>query len=296
MLSGVMGVMFVANEPEEFEDLDDEEALEEGGKAVLVAVGRQIRLWRTAAGLSQPEFGRRIGYGENMVYKVETGARIPRPEFLDRSDAELKADGKISAMKEDVKRAKYPKKLPALINLENRAVELGAYGNHNLHGLLQTEEYSRALYEEARPAHASEAIEKMVQDRLARQEIFTREPATTLTFVQEEATLRRPIGGRSVMRRQLKHVLGLSKLRNVEFQVMPTDTEEHAGMEGELQLLKVRDGRIVGYSEAQSGNRLVSDPKSLQVLELRYGIIRSQALTPRRSQQFIETLLGDGTC
>jgi hypothetical protein len=132
-----------------------------------------------------------------------------------------------------------------------------------------------------------------VAARLARQEIFHRTPLTTLTFAQEEVTLRRPIGGRAVLARQLGHMLEVGQLRHVEIQVMPTDREDHAGMGGQLQLLKLNDGSAVGYSEAQLTSRLVSNPREVQVMELRYGIIRSQALTPRESLAFIEKLRGE---
>ncbi|MEV0847789.1 helix-turn-helix transcriptional regulator [Streptomyces sp. NPDC049954] len=279
-----------AVDPEEsgwdFEDEDE-------ASAVLAAVGRQIKLWRQAAGLSQPEFGKAIGYGENLVYKVETGQRIPRPEFLDRSDEALGAEGKISAMKQDVAEIKYPKKLRDLTKLEKKALEIGAYGSHNIHGLLQTREYAEAAFDERRPVLSSERYENLVAARMLRQEVFTWEPMTTLTFVQEQVTLERPIGGPDVLRRQLLHILKLSRQRNVEFQVMPTGTSEHAGLSGEFQLLKLRDGSAIGYSETQLTSRLVDDPKQVQVLELRYGIIRSQALSPRRSQEYIEKLLGE---
>src|SRR5690606_21737994 len=115
----------------------------------------------------------------------------------------------------------------------------------------------------------------------------------TLTFVQEEVTLRRPLGGRSVLRRQLQHLLRMAQLRHVEIQVMPTDREDHAGMGGELQVLKLRDGSTVGYAAGQLTTHLMSGAKESQVLELRYGIIRAQALSPRESLAFIEKALGE---
>lgn len=266
---------------------------EDETRALVEAVGRQLKLWREAAGLRPAEFGAALGYGENLIYKIERGARIPRPEFLDKADEALGAGGKIAAMKKDVERARYPKKVRDLAKLEAEAVELGAYGNHNVHGLLQTKEYAQALFDVRRPALTEDDLERHVAARMARQEVFNRKPLTTLTFVQEEVTLRRPIGGRMVLRRQLEHVLQIGQLRNVEIQVMPTDREDHAGMSGQVQLLKLRDGSTVGYSEAQLTSRLVVQPKEVQVLELRYGIIRSQALTPRESLAFIEKLRGE---
>ncbi|GAA5613902.1 XRE family transcriptional regulator [Streptomyces platensis] len=266
---------------------------EDETRAVVEAVGRQLKLWREAAGLRPAELGKALGYGENLIYKIERGARIPRPELLDKADEVLDAGGKIAAMKKDVERARYPKKVRDLEKLETKAVELGAYGNHNINGLLQTEEYSRALYDMRRPSYSQDEIERHVAARMARQKIFERQPLTTLTFVQEEVTLRRPLGGRMVMRRQLERVLEMGQLRHVEIQVMPTEREDHAGMSGELQLLKLGDGSAVGHWEGQLTNRVISNPKELRILELRYGIIRSQALTPRESLAFVEKVLAE---
>nr|WP_240965284.1 helix-turn-helix transcriptional regulator [Streptomyces zingiberis] len=261
--------------------------------AVLRAIGRQIKLWREGAGLKQAELGKAIGYGEDLVSSVERARRIPRPEFLKNADRVLAADGKIAAMAKDVAEARYPKKVRDLARIEDEAVELGSYSNHNVHGLLQTEEYARALFGMRRPVYDEEEIEQQVTARLARQQIFHRRPAPHLTFVQEEVTLRRPIGGRMVLRRQLEHLWEVAQLRNVAIQIMPTDREEHAGMAGELRVLKLRDGTTVGYWEAQLTTHLVSEPKEVQILEMRYGMLRAQALPPRESLAFIETVLGE---
>nr|WP_307128873.1 helix-turn-helix transcriptional regulator [Streptomyces sp. B1I3] len=259
----------------------------------MKAVGRQIKLWREAAGLRQSELGAAIGYSEEMVSCVERGRRAPKPEFLDNADRVLEAGGKIAAMHGDVAEARYPKKVRDLARLEGDAVELGAYSNHNMHGLLQTEEYARALFSMRRPAYGEDEIDSHVAARMARQGIYDRRPAPLLTFVLEEVTLRRPIGGRMVLRRQLERLLSVGQLRHVEIQVMPTDREEHAGMAGELRVLKIKDGTTVGYSEAQLTSRLISDPREVQILEMRYGMIRAQALTPRESLAFIEKVRGE---
>ncbi|RST13762.1 XRE family transcriptional regulator [Streptomyces sp. WAC05374] len=277
----------MTDEPEQDVDLEDDSG------AVIAAVGRQVRLWREAASMRAADLGAAIGYGENQVYKVEAGKRIPKPEFLDRADEALGAGGKLAAMKKDVAEARYPKKVRDLAKLEADAVEMGAYAAGVVHGLLQTEEYARALYGERRPAFSEDQVEHFLAARMARQAVFERQPAPLLTFVQEEATLRRPTGGTMVLRRQLEHLLELSVLRHVEIQVMPTETEEHAGLNGSHRVLKLSDGTAVGHIEAPLTSRLVSDPKVVQILEMRYGMIRAQALTPRSSRTFIEKLLGE---
>ncbi|MFD4858228.1 helix-turn-helix domain-containing protein [Streptomyces atratus] len=267
--------------------------VEDDSGAVIAAVGRQIRLWREAAGLRAAELGTAIGYGENQVYKVEAGKRIPKPEFLDKADEVLGAGGKLAAMKKDVAEARYPKKVRDLAKLEADSVEMGAYASDVVHGLLQTEEYARALYKERRPAYTEDQVDRLVAGRMARQSVFERRPAPLLTFVQEEASLRRPTGGKMVLRRQLEHLLELSTLRHVEIQVMPTDTEEHAGLAGSHRVLKLSDGTAVGHNEVQLTSRLITDPKEVQILEMRYGLIRAQALTPQLSRTFITELLGE---
>ncbi|MEU9672300.1 helix-turn-helix transcriptional regulator [Streptomyces parvus] len=272
---------------------DHEFGLEDDSGAVIAAVGRQIKLWREAAGLRAAELGLIIGYSENLVFKVEGGRRIPKPEFLDKTDAAVGANGKVSAMKKDVEEARYPRKVRDLAKLEAEAIELGAYAGVVIHGLLQTEEYARALYAQRRPAYTEDDIERLVAARMARQVVFDRRPAPLLTFVQEEATLRRRTGGRMVLRRQLEHLLELSQLRHVEIQVMPMDAEEHAGLGGSHRVLRLKDGKTVGHNEVQLISGLITDPRQVQILEMRYNLIRSQALTPRLSREFIEKLLGE---
>ncbi|MFE7521549.1 helix-turn-helix domain-containing protein [Streptomyces halstedii] len=271
-------------------DIDPDD---EPGAAMVATVGRQIKAWREAAGMRAGEFGAALGYGENLVYKVEGGRRIPRPEFLDKADEVLGAGGKLAILKRELAEVRYPKKVRDLAKLEAKAVELLAYGDHNLHGLLQTAEYARALFEMRLPAYEPDQIEQAVAARVARQAIFQRSPAPALSFVQEEATLRRPLGGTMVLRRQLEHLVQAAQLRNVAIQVMPIDREEHAGMQGETQVLKFGDGSALGRSEGAFNGRAVDDPKQLRILELRYGMIRAQALTPRESLAFIKQLLGE---
>ncbi|MFF3650000.1 helix-turn-helix transcriptional regulator [Streptomyces sp. NPDC002181] len=266
---------------------------DEQGAAVIAALGRQMRARREALGMRVGDLAEAIQYGEALIYKVENGKRIAKPEYLDKVDEALEAGGLIRAMREDLGRVRYPKKVRELAKMEALAVEVGAFTIQGLHGLLQTEGYARALFEMRQPAYSRDEVERGVAGRMARMSIFERGPAPTLGFVQEEASLRRPIGGTMVMRGQLERLLELTELRNVTLQVMPMDREAHAGMEGRIELLKFADGTAVGRSEGAFSGRPVSDPKRLRTLDLRYGMLRAQALTPWESRAFIEQLLGE---
>lgn len=170
---------------------------------------------------------------------------------------------------------------------------MGAYASIVVHGLLQTEEYARALYGLRRPGYPEDEIERLVAARMARQQVLGQPASPLLTVVQEEAVLRRPVGGKMVLRRQLERLLEVGSLRQVEIQVMPTAVEEHAGLAGSLQLMRLRDGTTVGHNEGQLVSRLITEPKEVQILDMRYGMIRAQALTPRESLTFIEKVLGE---
>lgn len=223
------------------------------GVAVIATVGRQLRLRREAVGMRAAEFAVAVGYGEDLIYKVEGGKRIPRPEFLDKADEILGADGLLSAMKDDVAKVRYPKKVRDLAKLEARAVEMQLYDPLNVHGLLQTPEYARGLLLMRRPAYTQDEVERYMAARVARKTVFERDPAPELSFVLEEWTLRRPLGGRAVLRRQLEHLLEVAEFRQVELQVMPMARVDHAGLAGGIEVLKFEDGSAVGRSPAVAG-------------------------------------------
>jgi transcriptional regulator with XRE-family HTH domain len=269
--------------------LEDDEA-----GAVMRTVGRQLRFSRETAGLTRAEFGAAIGYGEELVSSVERGRRIPRPEYLDRADEVLAAGGRITAMKKDVAEVRYPKKVRDVKRLEAEAVELCSYNNSVVDGLLQTPEYAHAVFSARRPPFTEEELEQRVAARLARQEIIDAGTARPVfSFVLCEATLRRLIGGKMVMRGQLERLLEAGRLRNVDLQVLPLSREENSGLGGPFRLLNLKDGATVGLNEVQLTNRVITDPRETTVLDMRYGIIRAQALTPRESLAFIEKVRGE---
>ncbi|MFI8831133.1 helix-turn-helix domain-containing protein [Streptomyces afghaniensis] len=277
-----------ADEPGWEVDPDDE-----WGVAVIATVGRQLKLRREAVGMRAAEFGTAVGYGEDMVYKIEGGKRIPRQDYLVRADEVLGAGGLIAATWEDVKRVRYPKRVRELAKLEGQAVEIGVYECNSVHGLLQTPEHARALFEAAQPPYSPDDVERMVAARMARQAVFERDPAPSVHYVLEEAVLRRRVGGTMVWRQQLEHLLEVGRLRSVTLQIMPTNTDAHPGVDGKIELLKFPDGSAVGRSDGAFSGRPTTDPKQLRILELRYGTIRAQALPPRESLAFIEQVLGE---
>lgn len=265
---------------------------DEGGRGVVVAFGQTMKTLRVREGLEREEFGRRIGYSASTVASFEQGRRIPSPRAIERADDVLGAGGLLCLWKEQVERAQYPGFFQGMAALEKEAIELLSYSTLVFNGLVQTEEYMRAVLGMRCPILDEETIEQRVAARLARQDIFDRWPAPLLSFVIGEAVLRHPYGGKHVLRGQLEHLLLIGQKRNVAIQVMSLDCEVNAGVDGPFTIVTRKDGKRFVYAEAQGTSALQTDPEQTALAAARYGIIRSQALTSRESLELIEGVLG----
>ncbi|MFF9062376.1 helix-turn-helix domain-containing protein [Streptomyces sp. NPDC014882] len=263
------------------------------GSGVLRVFGRQLKRFRVRAGVERPELGARTGYSASTIASYELGRRVPPPRFIDQADQVLDAGGVLQEMKEEVARAQYPAFFRDAAKLEAGAVELHVYDTHIVNGLLQTEEYARAVFMMRRPLLSEETIEERVTARLARRKLFDRLPMPTLSFVIEQSVLTRPLGGDRVMRGQLEQLLLHGRRRNVEIQVMPNARDEHAGLAGPFTLIESQNARRIAYVEAYKDSRLYTDRGTVRELEEQYGLLRAQALTPRESLTLIEELLGE---
>ncbi|MFB7636177.1 Scr1 family TA system antitoxin-like transcriptional regulator [Streptomyces sp. NPDC056149] len=267
----------------------------DGGGRVSTALrvfGTQLKLFREMNSLSREELGRRLGYASHTIKAYELAQRIPEAETVERADEVLGARGVLRAAIPVLEEAQYPPFLRDLAKLERRCVRRCSYDTLVVPGLLQTEDYARAVIESRVPVFADDEVEHLVSARLDRQGLLTREDRPKVHFVVEQAALERPIGGRKVHRRQMVSVLERLQLRNVSLQVMPTNTEEHPCIDGALVLLEMPDSRTLGYVEGHARSQLVSDRKKVSELVERYAMIRTQALSTRESMQFIKQLAG----
>lgn len=271
----------------------------DGTNDLFRTLGKQIKLLREQAGLTQKEFGSQVGYGEHQISAMERGLRTPQPEFLDAADAVLNAKGLLSAAAESVRRAqarariRHPAWFRHYARLEADAVEVHDYSSQTVPGLLQTEAYARATFTMRRPLLDEETVERRVADRMSRHQIFNRWPPPTMSFVLEEVLLHRPFGGPAVLRGQLERLLNVGHLRSVELQIMPTNRFEHAGIDGPCTLLTPKGKRPQAYIEVQGQSRLITDREEARIIAERYGIIRAQALPPGESLDLIAKLLGE---
>ncbi|MEU5041306.1 helix-turn-helix domain-containing protein [Streptomyces griseorubiginosus] len=275
----------------------DTPAEADGTAGLFVALGKMVKLLRERKGLTQKEFGELVGYGPDAVSAMERGVRTLRPEVLLKADELLDAGGLLKEVLPEVEQAmaksrtRHPEWYRDYAGLEAEAVSLYDYSTMGVLGLLQTEDYARAVFTQRHPPLDEETIEKRVADRLSRQQLFEKWPPPECSFVIEQAVLERPIGGRSVHVGQLKRLLQVGRMRNVQLQVMPSGRDEHPSLGGSFTLLIPKGREQVAYMEIQGYPRLITDREEVRVLAARYGIIRAQALNPHESLDLIEKML-----
>ncbi|MDH6117287.1 transcriptional regulator with XRE-family HTH domain [Kitasatospora sp. GAS204A] len=278
--------------PEAPEDSDD-------STEFFRAIGKQLKVLRERANLTQKQTADLFGYSEDLISSLERGRRVMQKEFLLAVEMKLDAGGLFEVIQDEVEQAKLKAKVrhPAFFRsyarLEALAVERHEYSIHDVPGLLQTEDHARAVFAMRKPLLAEQTIEDRVMARMARQELLDRWPAPELSWIIEEAVLRRPIGGRAVHTGQLEKLLKVGRKRNVELQVMPLDRIEHAGLSGSFILLTPKGKPQLGYIEAQSFSHLTRDHEEVRILAAKYGSLRAQALTPPESLALIEKMLGE---
>ncbi|MBD0707191.1 MULTISPECIES: helix-turn-helix domain-containing protein [unclassified Streptomyces] len=271
----------------------------DGTTHLFRALGKIIRTLRRNAGISQTELAALTHVSEDLISAIERGVRVPQPDFLIQIDPLLNAGGALTAASEDVRtavsraRVRHPNWFQDFAKAEAEAVALHYYAPHAVPGLLQTQAYADAVFRHRRPLHDDTQIEKLLADRLSRQAIFEKQPLPTLSFVIEEAVLRRPMGGREAFREQLQRLLEVAQFRNVYLQIMPTERDGHPALDGQFTLITLLGQREAAYTENYGTSRLFVGLEEVRTYTERYGIMRAQALTPQESLEYLKQLLGE---
>jgi hypothetical protein len=226
-----------------------------GGPTVRrMLVGARLRRLRTERGIPREEAGEAIRASAWKIHRLENG----QVGFKDRDIVDLLAfygvtdPGEVEALLAMARDAntpgwwhQYGDLLPqwfrAYVDLESAATLIRAYEGQIVPGLLQTEDYMRAVVRGARLPEPSEDTERRITLRLTRQTLLTQPDAPQLWAVVDEAALRRPVGGRQVIRAQLKRLIDATELPNVILQVLPFGAGAHPAMVGAFSILRFPD-------------------------------------------------------
>ncbi|MDV9169269.1 helix-turn-helix transcriptional regulator [Streptomyces sp. W16] len=222
-------------------------------------LGRQLEELRTRAGLTYEQAGEAIGVSHSTIRRMEA-AKVARLRLADAEKLlqvygvtdRQEIDTFLKSVREASKRGWWhtyrdvmPDWFAAYLSLEQAALQVRAYENEFVHGLLQTEEYARALLGAGNPHAPTEATERRVALRMRRQELLTREAPPRVWVVMDETVLRWPVGGTAVMRAQVDHLIEVNRLLHVTLQIMPFANGPHPAMRaGAFHLFRFRAAEL----------------------------------------------------
>ncbi|WP_308117636.1 helix-turn-helix domain-containing protein [Streptomyces anatolicus] len=251
--------------------------------------GALLRFYRERAGITLEALGAHVQYSKSQVAMVERGKRPPKGKLVEIADDVLGAQGALLLLAEkEFGKSGLQLWTEDFLEHEKMALSIYSYQDHVMPGLLQTENYARAVFNCVYPPLDDDEIDERVANRLARQKLFARKPVAVLNFIVEQSALTRPLGGNPVLKEQLCGMVEFAALRNVTIQVMPHDRQTHAGLMGPMILLETAERRQLAYIEGHKGGYFITEQPDLGNLQGKYGILRSQALTPEASAQLIE--------
>lgn len=248
-----------------------------------------LRYLRTKRGLSGEAMGQVMMCGKSKVSRIEIGE-----ERLDWKQARLidqawETGGLFEVLVWYASVGHDPQWFAQYVEKEQSAKWLRIYEANVIPGLLQTEEYARALLS----AGIETNRDQVLMERIQRQGILARPDPPHLTVILSQNALEWPVGSPDIMRDQLSYLMKLSESPDVVMRVVPRTWEvgAHAGLSGSFQLLSGDDFGEVAYTESPGAGRLVSSPPDVRSYGIRYDRISGKALIEEASRELIRTVM-----
>lgn len=227
-------------------------------------LGTMAAHFRKQAGYTQATLAEHLHTDPETIASMEQGRRLLQPRMAATLDDLFETGGLLSrSLAKIPKRERYPAFAIDFFTHERSAVSLFSYENSVIPGLLQTPEYVAAVFGCLYPPMTPEEIEVQTATRLGRQSMLARKPwPPMMHYIVEQTVLERPIGGREVLRAQLRHLRELADLPFLGLQIMPTDRETHARLNGPMVLVETVDHDQLVYLEGPRVSFLLDDPRT----------------------------------
>jgi transcriptional regulator with XRE-family HTH domain len=257
---------------------------------------------REASGLSREEAARRLEWSTSTIFRIETGRNRPQPgnvrvllDLYGVTGAER--DGLIQLAREARQpgwwhsfRDVLPNPYEVYIGLEGGAASIRNFEPVVVPGLLQTEEYARAMFKGGPRELDRDDIERRVEVRLARQQILTRDDRPRLWAVIDEAVIHRLVGDPAVMRAQLGHLIDTAEQGKTTVQVVPYRAGAHAGTTGPFVILdfpEPADPSVV-YVETLAGDIYLEERADVNRYTIAFDRLLAAALHPDDSVRLLQ--------
>jgi transcriptional regulator with XRE-family HTH domain len=264
-------------------------------------LGVELRRHREEAGVTIDAVAERLECSASKVSRIETGHTSATPRDV-RDMLEIygvtgpECDELVQIAREARQKGwwhPYSTVLTsAYVGMEAAASSIRAYEQQVVPGLLQTEDYAKAMIRAARPDITGEEVDRRVRVRLGRQSLLTQDDSIDVWVVLDEAVVSRPVGGDAVMRAQLERLVEAAALPNVTLQVLPFEVGGHVGMDGTFAILdfpEPSDPEVV-FAENATGGLFIEKSEELRKYVFIFDHIRAAALRPEESISLISTL------
>jgi transcriptional regulator with XRE-family HTH domain len=253
--------------------------------------GAELRRLREAAGYSQERLGECVYCSGAYIGQLESATRRPQLDLSQRIDAVLGTDGHMERLcKMVLKATRHAEYFADVVDLMTRALTIRQIASSLVPGLLQTEAYTRALFETADPSRSADKVEEMVGARMSRAWLLDNPTTPKFWVILYENVLRMPLCDARGMREQLLHLARVARSRRVTVQVMPTSVGAYPLMGSEVTLLTFADAPPAAYVEAARSGHLLDSPEMVARYTEDYDFARAVALSPAASLQLIESV------
>ncbi|WP_406471648.1 helix-turn-helix domain-containing protein [Streptomyces hirsutus] len=269
-------------------------------------LGSQLRRLREARGITREAAGYSIRASESKISRMELG----RVSFKTRDVEDLltlygigdeQERASLLSLAREANVAGWwhsysdvlPSWFPTYVGLEGAAALIRAYEVQFVHGLLQTEQYARAVVRRGMQGASGADVERRVALRLERQKYLFAENAPEFHAVLDEAALRRPYGDREVMKGQLQHLIEVSERPNVRLQVMPFGLGGHSGESGAFTILSFPESDLsdVVYMEQLTSALYLDKAEDVAQYEKALKELQQDSPGPSESRDLLRGLL-----
>ncbi|GAA1904124.1 helix-turn-helix domain-containing protein [Streptantibioticus ferralitis] len=270
----------------------------------LRRLAAELRRLRAAAELTRDDVTARTGINPATLYRIEKARVQPQKRalvsLLDLYNVQEQQRGEILALLQGASdegwlrpyHSELPEEYTAYISFEAEARTVRNYESLFIPGLLQTEDYARAVITGVLPMANPREIEQRVQARMERQAVLTKDDALQLWAIIDEAAVHRMVGGPKVMREQLQHLRKAAAEPNLTLQIIPFSAGAHPGMPGSFVLMSfpdVDDPELI-YIDSMAGDLFLEADVDVRRFGAIFDNLRAEALSPGATSKLLTTL------
>lgn len=269
----------------------------------LAYFARKLKRLRERAGLTQSDVAERTNYALSTVSAYETGHRIPSADFAKQADELFGSQGQsqddegdLEGLQKLVEQVSVRPWFRDRVEVERKSSEIREYESYQIPGLLQTEDYARAIMSVGRPKISSDEIERAIALRMTRQEILEQrdglppdqEQTPRFWTVIDESALQRIVGSPEIMQVQREHLIEMAQRPNITIQIITNAKGPTSAYGRAFTILISPNNSSVVYLEDPNSAHYVRDRDDVSRYILILDHLRASALDDTQTMQLLK--------